>query len=61
VPRFVLDLDRDQTLRCGLLAPRLERFVGVIYRPETELRTIMRRPRCRGNSMPSSGSIKPRH
>jgi len=38
VPRFLLDL-RDgvhDPLRYRLLAPRLERFIGVIYRPETE-------------------------
>jgi len=37
VPRFLLDLRRDEALRRRLLEPRLERFVGVIYRPETEL------------------------
>jgi protein-L-isoaspartate(D-aspartate) O-methyltransferase len=37
VPRFLLDLHRDEALRCRLLEPRLERFIGVIYRPETEL------------------------
>jgi protein-L-isoaspartate(D-aspartate) O-methyltransferase len=37
VSRFLLDPDRDQALRRELLSPRLERFVGVIYRPETEL------------------------
>jgi protein-L-isoaspartate(D-aspartate) O-methyltransferase len=37
-PRSLLDL-RDgvpETLRSKLLEPRLERFIGVIYRPETE-------------------------
>lgn len=34
---FPLDLDRDGALCCRLMAPRLERFIGVIYRPETEL------------------------
>ncbi len=39
VPRFLLDLgqERHDALRQRLLAPRLERFIGVIYRPETEL------------------------
>ncbi|HZZ89422.1 MAG TPA: erythromycin esterase family protein, partial [Caulobacteraceae bacterium] len=37
-PRFLLDLRRavPVDLRTRLLAPRLERFIGVIYRPETE-------------------------
>ena len=37
VPRFLLDL-RGRTKRCaaGCREPRLERFIGVIYRPETE-------------------------
>ena len=38
VPRFLLDLregEREQ-VRHRLLEPRLERFIGVIYRPETE-------------------------
>jgi erythromycin esterase-like protein len=39
VPRFLLDLreGRHEPLRSRLLEPRLERFIGVIYRPETEL------------------------
>ena len=39
VPRFLLDLapDRHEALRRRLLEPRMERFIGVIYRPETEL------------------------
>jgi protein-L-isoaspartate(D-aspartate) O-methyltransferase len=39
VPRFLLDLapDRHEALRRRLFEPRLERFIGVIYRPETEL------------------------
>jgi erythromycin esterase-like protein len=37
VPCFLLDLGRDQALRRRLLEPRLERFIGVIYRPDTEL------------------------
>lgn len=36
---FLLDLRQggDEELRRALLTPRLERFIGVIYRPETEL------------------------
>ncbi len=37
VLRFLLDLRRDEGLRRRLAEQRLERFVGVIYRPETEL------------------------
>ncbi len=36
-PSFLLDLGRDQALRRRLLEPKLERFIGVIYRPETEM------------------------
>ena len=38
VPRFLLDLraGRHDALRQRLLTPRLERYIGVIYRPETE-------------------------
>ena len=42
VPRFLLDLRADgagadaDALRRRLSAPRLERFIGVIYRPDTE-------------------------
>ncbi|TIO10898.1 protein-L-isoaspartate(D-aspartate) O-methyltransferase [Mesorhizobium sp.] len=39
VPRFLLDIKRDDDLRKQLLDHRLERFIGVIYRPETELRS----------------------
>ncbi len=37
--RFLLDLREGvhEALRCDLLRARLERFIGVIYRPETEL------------------------
>ncbi|MDP8993603.1 MAG: protein-L-isoaspartate(D-aspartate) O-methyltransferase [Pseudomonadota bacterium] len=37
-PRFLLDLREGQNEEAvqGLLEPRLERFIGVIYRPETE-------------------------
>jgi erythromycin esterase-like protein len=38
IPSFLLDLrDEGQPLRHRLLQPRLERFIGVIYRPESEL------------------------
>jgi len=39
VPRFLLDMGagRHDELRAALEAPRLERFIGVVYRPETEL------------------------
>ena len=38
VPRFLLDLGagRHEALRQALMEPRLERFIGVIYRPDTE-------------------------
>jgi len=39
VPSFLLDLregERDERLTSALMEPRLERFIGVIYRPETE-------------------------
>ena len=37
-PRFLLDLreGRNEEARERLMEPRLERFIGVIYRPETE-------------------------
>jgi hypothetical protein len=35
--KFLLGLNADQALRRRRLEPRLERFIGVIYRPETEL------------------------
>jgi erythromycin esterase-like protein len=36
--RFLLDLRPgvDEALRAALSEPRLERYIGVIYRPETE-------------------------
>ncbi len=39
VPRAVLHLDVAGELRRRLRTPRLERFIGVIYRPETELQS----------------------
>jgi len=38
-PRFLLDFARDPLLADPLAEPRLERFIGVIYRPETELQS----------------------
>ena len=35
--RFLLELTKDEALRSRLLEQRLERFIGVIYRPDTEL------------------------
>lgn len=35
-PRLLLDLRRDDALRRALAGPRLQRAIGVIYRPETE-------------------------
>jgi len=40
IPSFLLDLRKGkigEELRKQLLKPRLERFIGVVYRPETEL------------------------
>jgi protein-L-isoaspartate(D-aspartate) O-methyltransferase len=37
VPSFLLPLGRDADMRRQLLEPRLERAIGVIYRPQTEL------------------------
>jgi erythromycin esterase-like protein len=39
VQRFLLDPTADEALRQGLIEPRLERFIGVIYLPETELQS----------------------
>jgi len=39
VSRFFLDLARDGALYRRLLPARLERFIGVIYRPDTELQS----------------------
>jgi erythromycin esterase-like protein len=36
VPRFFLDLRKDLDLKFKLAQPRLERAIGVIYKPETE-------------------------
>ena len=37
VARFLLDFDAHQALQHRLVEPRLQRFIGVIYRPDTEL------------------------
>ncbi|MGY0575913.1 protein-L-isoaspartate(D-aspartate) O-methyltransferase [Bradyrhizobium sp. RDM12] len=39
VPRGLLEFRRDESLRRRLTEPRLERFIGVIYRPNTELQS----------------------
>jgi erythromycin esterase-like protein len=36
IPRFLLDLRPLREVRDALITPRLERFIGVIYRPDTE-------------------------
>jgi len=36
VPRCLLDLNKHPEVAQGLMEPRLERFIGVIYRPDTE-------------------------
>jgi protein-L-isoaspartate(D-aspartate) O-methyltransferase len=36
-PSFLLPLNKEEELRRQLLVPRLERAIGVIYRPQTEL------------------------
>jgi protein-L-isoaspartate(D-aspartate) O-methyltransferase len=37
MPHLLLDMSRDSSAARGLKSQRLERFIGVIYRPETEL------------------------
>lgn len=39
MPRFLLDLSAGTELRDMLSASRTERFIGVVYRPETELQS----------------------
>jgi len=39
IPRFLLDFARDRALAERLATSRLERFIGVIYRPQTEMQT----------------------
>jgi erythromycin esterase-like protein len=37
MPSFLLDMREDPELVAALASPRLQRFIGVIYRPESEL------------------------
>ncbi|UWU76531.1 protein-L-isoaspartate(D-aspartate) O-methyltransferase [Bradyrhizobium huanghuaihaiense] len=37
--RGLIEFSREEALRRRLLEPRLERFIGVIYRPDTELQS----------------------
>jgi erythromycin esterase-like protein len=37
ISRFLLDMSGDDAVSRGLKRQRLERFIGVIYRPDTEL------------------------
>jgi erythromycin esterase-like protein len=37
LPRFLLDFSAATPARSALQAERLDRFIGVIYRPESEL------------------------
>jgi erythromycin esterase-like protein len=37
VLRFLLDLRSDDALRRRLAEPRLQRYIGLVYRPKTEL------------------------
>ena len=39
MPRYLLDLRPDTPLGSRLMEQKLERFIGVIYRPETELQS----------------------
>jgi protein-L-isoaspartate(D-aspartate) O-methyltransferase len=39
LPRFLLDFTKERALARHLEKERLERFIGVIYRPETELQS----------------------
>ena len=58
---FLLDLRKnhiDEVLRKYLMEPWLERFIGVVYRPETELRSHYS---CRSNLMRTFGSMKLLH
>jgi erythromycin esterase-like protein len=36
IDRFLLDLTKTRDVRQRLLEPRSERFIGIVYRPETE-------------------------
>ena len=37
LPRFLMDLRQDAELQHRLAEPRLERYIGVVYRPQSEL------------------------
>ena len=60
-PRFLLPLRGvwPTTAASGLLQPRLERAIGVIYRPETELQSHYFEACCRASSTSTSGSTRP--
>ena len=62
VARFLLDLRQinHESLRYRLLEPKLERFIGVIYRPETERWSHYSAARCPSSSTPMSGSTRRR-
>ena len=61
VARFLLDL-REGELNDGfageLMEPRLERFIGVIYRPETERWSHYSEAILPGSSTPGCGSTR---
>jgi erythromycin esterase-like protein len=58
VEHFLLDLREGvhAELRDALMGQRLERFIGVIYRPDTERWSHYSSASLPANSMPSSGS-----
>ena len=58
VDRFLVDLREGRRPNCAaeLLYPRLERAIGVIYRPETELASHYFDASLPRHSMPISGS-----
>ena len=56
--QFLLRL-RRRDVRAALLPPRLERAIGVIYRPETERISHYFRRGCPSSSTPSCTSTRP--
>jgi hypothetical protein len=60
-PAFLMALrePRRQSLRDELMDPLLERPIGVISRPESELASQNFKKACRANSMDTSGLIVP--
>ena len=56
---FLLDFGRNDTVSNALRTPRPERFIGVIYRPETERLSHYMNPRFHASSTPSPGSTRP--